>query len=638
MSKSSSFRRAKVSVSTRPFNSGHRLPARSFLVQPQSQPTKRPYSSEEIERIQQLDAGVMQTLNLQAKRAIAESGNSQPLDAPRRSSGASVAGELAEQEQKEKEADLREVSQKNPRVRELRMKQNVVVQRDAMSEKDENVQLEPMVQDVRAGGSAVSENLEGEVNRARGGGQGLEPELKTQMGQMLGADLSGVRVHTDRRADQLNSMVGARAFTTGQDLFFKRGEYQPGSRGGQELIAHELTHVMQQGGAESTIQQDTTRSTVPFNQEKVAGILQRSEVKVAGGAFKTEESKEVVKDISSGADQLIYAPMKGLFNPDEPQAGMQVGAIMKLRFVPKGELKPRDMTAQPTRVSLVQTVHDQLHVGDAPVDRPAAAFGLRETKGGPVIDQTIYSDYGEGGIENLDPRYTETRKSEEEPLTRAGSSVKGTAGHSVDSDNNDLWTKGALLRDNPGAVNPKSLSGGMSFEVAALVETYNPETGNIERVFAGSVAWGWKAAGQDGLEPEIDPMPLALVDEGAGSDQFFDAVAAWNAMEVPTHRGDRAGAKESPLQLPPRGGAEIPSGPREAPVPKLKSAQLELFCENENQWTALTPDEFVDALKKFGSLPPQAEEHIRTKMGLPAKGMVGKMKATSELNTLKSLL
>ena len=51
-----------------------------------------------------------------------------------------------------------------------------------------------------------------------------------------------------QKADQLNRSVQARAFTTGKDVFFKQGEYNPGSRGGQELIAHELTHVVQQGG------------------------------------------------------------------------------------------------------------------------------------------------------------------------------------------------------------------------------------------------------------------------------------------------------------------------------------------------------------------------------------------------------
>jgi hypothetical protein len=70
------------------------------------------------------------------------------------------------------------------------------------------------------------------------------------MGQAMGADFSGVKVHTDAQSDQLNQSIQAKAFTTGQDVFFRQGEYNPGSRGGQELIAHELTHVVQQKGGE----------------------------------------------------------------------------------------------------------------------------------------------------------------------------------------------------------------------------------------------------------------------------------------------------------------------------------------------------------------------------------------------------
>lgn len=117
-----------------------------------------------------------------------------------------------------------------------------------MGEEDEELQMKPTVQRVGAEGGAVSADLEGEINAARSGGQNLAPNLQAQMGQVMGADFSGVRVHTDARADQLNRAVNSRAFTTKQDLFFKQGEYQPGSRGGQELIAHELTHVVQQNG------------------------------------------------------------------------------------------------------------------------------------------------------------------------------------------------------------------------------------------------------------------------------------------------------------------------------------------------------------------------------------------------------
>jgi hypothetical protein len=62
----------------------------------------------------------------------------------------------------------------------------------------------------------------------------------------MGHDFSGVRVHASPEADSLNQDLSARAFTTGQDIFFKQGEYKPASSEGQELIAHELTHVVQQ--------------------------------------------------------------------------------------------------------------------------------------------------------------------------------------------------------------------------------------------------------------------------------------------------------------------------------------------------------------------------------------------------------
>ena len=118
-------------------------------------------------------------------------------------------------------------------------------------EDEDELQLKPIETIQRrdmSGGGEVSTDLESEINRARGGGQPLAPEMRLKMGEAMGADFSGVRVHTDGRADGLNRAVGARAFTTGQDLFFKRGAYEPSSRGGQELIAHELTHVVQQNG------------------------------------------------------------------------------------------------------------------------------------------------------------------------------------------------------------------------------------------------------------------------------------------------------------------------------------------------------------------------------------------------------
>ncbi len=81
----------------------------------------------------------------------------------------------------------------------------------------------------------------------RGGrGRPLPATVRDPMEQALQVDLRAVRVHTDARAHALNHGMQARAFTTGPDIFFRRGAFDPGSRHGRELIAHELTHVIQQ--------------------------------------------------------------------------------------------------------------------------------------------------------------------------------------------------------------------------------------------------------------------------------------------------------------------------------------------------------------------------------------------------------
>jgi hypothetical protein len=94
----------------------------------------------------------------------------------------------------------------------------------------------------------VTPGVEQAIQQKRGGGEAMEGGVRRQMESSLGADFSGVRVHTDHQSDSLNRSLNARAFTTGQDIFFRQGAYEPASSSGRELIAHELTHVVQQGG------------------------------------------------------------------------------------------------------------------------------------------------------------------------------------------------------------------------------------------------------------------------------------------------------------------------------------------------------------------------------------------------------
>lgn len=92
-------------------------------------------------------------------------------------------------------------------------------------------------------------DVEKTIAQTRGGGAPLEPSTQERFSGTYGDDLGDVRVHTGPEAEGLARSVSARAFTTGSDVYFAQGEYSPGSGEGQQLIGHELAHVVQQRGA-----------------------------------------------------------------------------------------------------------------------------------------------------------------------------------------------------------------------------------------------------------------------------------------------------------------------------------------------------------------------------------------------------
>ncbi len=132
---------------------------------------------------------------------------------------------------------------------ELPIKPISSIQREELMEEEDKLRMKSFGQRrENIIGGKESTDLESSIQRMRGNGQSLDVDLQEKMGQAMGADFSGVKVHTDFQSDQLNKSIQAKAFTTGQDLFFRQGAYEPSSRSGQELIAHELTHVVQQNG------------------------------------------------------------------------------------------------------------------------------------------------------------------------------------------------------------------------------------------------------------------------------------------------------------------------------------------------------------------------------------------------------
>ena len=147
-------------------------------------------------------------------------------------------------------------------------------------------------------GGDVDETVAQTIDSARGGGQALAEGVRSSMEQGFGADFSGVRIHTGGQAEALNRSLNARAFTTGSNIFFGQGQYNPTSKAGQELLAHELTHTVQQGaagvvrGKRPWVQRDETTSTDSNSTQETKGWLGEHTLGEWGDKAFGEESEK----------------------------------------------------------------------------------------------------------------------------------------------------------------------------------------------------------------------------------------------------------------------------------------------------------------------------------------------------------
>ncbi|MDH7444129.1 eCIS core domain-containing protein [Aquimarina sp. 2201CG14-23] len=125
------------------------------------------------------------------------------------------------------------------------------VQEKEEEEEEESIQEKRFVQKVEEpDGNSNSEtsSIESQLN-SKSGGASLPQETQSQMESGFGTDFSNVKVHTDSSAVQMNKDLGAQAFTHGNDIYFNEGKYDTTSTSGKHLLAHELTHTVQQGAS-----------------------------------------------------------------------------------------------------------------------------------------------------------------------------------------------------------------------------------------------------------------------------------------------------------------------------------------------------------------------------------------------------
>ena len=121
----------------------------------------------------------------------------------------------------------------------------------------------------------ASPSLTARLQATKGSGQHLSAHTRAQMEGAFGADLSGVRIHTDGAAVGMNRDLRAQAFTHGRDIYFGSGKFQPETTEGRRLLAHELVHVGQQGKASSfSIHSYSTISMLQLQSKNAAAAAQ----------------------------------------------------------------------------------------------------------------------------------------------------------------------------------------------------------------------------------------------------------------------------------------------------------------------------------------------------------------------------
>lgn len=172
-------------------------------------------------------------------------------------------------------------------------------------------------------------SIESRLKSSKGKGSSISGDTKHEMESGFGTDFSNVNIHTDSNAIQMSKELGAQAFTHGNDVYFNKGKYNPNSKSGKHLLAHELTHTIQQKGNVIRKQDADTcdRSVISAARQTAFFRVQNVKHKLSGlhptlGAQRQREMMRLARKLVSprvrslSAVQLLIDTMMNVLTSD----------------------------------------------------------------------------------------------------------------------------------------------------------------------------------------------------------------------------------------------------------------------------------------------------------------------------------
>jgi len=187
-------------------------------------------------------------------------------------------------------------------------------------------------------------------------GSPIPATTRKELEQSLGRDLGGVRVHIDAKAAEAAKSLGARAFTVGQGIYFGAGQYNPTSGEGKRLLAHELTHTVQQGNVstEGPLEVNTPGDSHEHEAEQVADSVINGEP----AEKKVTPSPGVIQRAIIQRDLLDGSPPPELDAPTQPIHVKPASSAELAQHAAEAIRKARSEGGTQAVVSMVHTLRN----------------------------------------------------------------------------------------------------------------------------------------------------------------------------------------------------------------------------------------------------------------------------------------
>jgi len=407
-----------------------------------------------------------------------------------------------------------------------------LIQRSVTEEQDIQTQLWLQKADLGSKFQATA-GLESRLAGERGGGSPLDEEVKGFMEPRFGNDFSSVRIHTGSNAVQMNQELQAQAFTHGSDVYFNEGKYNPGSNEGKQLLAHELTHVVQQTGAKklqrkplnSRLENKETRLAKerhqpPGAEEQEKELIQAKELPSRTPAttlnkelpppqIEQEEEKELhqVKQISGRSSEfspeLTEAPPQAALAIASERTGSETKPQTEAGA--KSAPKPQATTAAPTTVA-------------AETDSVAPEAALKPASE-PVVSESQASANSNIAVEKAPPQASPTPGMGAVPQTQSvtpSSSAAATQTAQAQSTTPPAQQEPEASADATSASQPAAAAPTMESNGGSAEESSAVETGGAAEETQIEAAAAEVPPGSAELDSSDKAAALASLAEGSG--------------------------------------------------------------------------------------------------------------------------